>query len=1126
MENQDFVHLHVHTEFSLLEGAVRLKALLQHCKDNDIEQVAMTDNGVMFGAVDFYLKATAMGIKPIIGCEMYVVPDMTVKQRGWDRVILLCKDYEGYQNLAQMVSLSHTDGFYYKARIDLEHMKPYIKNLIAISPGYRGPVAAAIRNNDMNSAKGIVSQYKDLFGDDFYLGVQSLDMSLDEIIADESMKIGQEMGVELVATNDVFYLKEDDWLLRDALSAIQFGRRLDTDAEAMDAHEQYLKTPEEMAARLGKYPSAIENTKKIADQCNVEFVTDQVHLPKFECPDNMNAEEFLNKLVWEGVNERYDTITDELKERVEFELNIINKMQYPIYFLIIWDFLDFCRKSDIPVGPGRGSAAGSIVAYALDITKIDPIPYNLLFERFLNPERVSMPDIDLDFCIKRRGEVIEYIVQKYGEEHVAMISTFGTMQARAVVRDVGRVLDVPLSEVDHIAKLIPAAPGKYTSVSDALEQVPELKTLYDTRPEHKQLLDLGMRLEGFSRHNSTHAAGVVISRDPLAQGVPLVKNDGQVATQYTMGDLESIGLLKMDILGLRNLTVMYDAVAHIKNTTGKTIVLDELELEDAPTYEILCAGNTIGIFQLESTGMRQLIKDLQPNCFEDIIALLALYRPGPLGSGMVSDFISNKSGETEVQYDLPELEPILQDTYGMIVYQEQVMQIASTVGGFSLGQADMLRRAMGKKKKDVMDKMKDEFLEGAKAQDLPVNTADKIFELCYKFAEYGFNKSHSAAYALISYQTAYLKANYPVEYMTALLSSVIGNTEKAALYINECKDMGLEIRPPDINHSYYDFSMEEKAIRFGLGAIKNVGEGAIQNIIEARQNGPFADLMDVCNRVDLKQVNKRVFEGIIKCGGFDSIDNDRGYLMAILEKVIDQAQADAKQKISGQAGLFGESTLSTMSIPEKDTMDYIPYSNHENLRMEKEMTGLYITGHPLDELKDTLEKRKLHMGNINEEHQNKIVTLVGILGSTRRIITKSKKEMGIGELEDLNGKIDVLVFQNDNFNDLMANFVEDSIVEVTGRARKKDDQWSMSADSIKVLTDVLKTKQMHINIDGYDDLTTVEKMRKLCMKNRGSLPLFLHWDNNVILAHKKYWVSEETQTKIAEVVGANRTWIS
>ena len=759
MSAQDFVHLHVHTEFSLLEGAVRLKRVAstlpraQHYPSgNDRQRCNVWSRRL-------YLKAKAMGIKPIIGCEMYVVPDMAVKQRGWDRLILLCKDYEGYQNLSEMLSLAHTDGFYYKARIDLAHMKPYIKNLIAISPGYRGPVAAAIRNNDMAGAKKVVEDYKSIFGDDFYLGVQSLNMSLDEIIADESMKLGQECGVELVATNDVFYLKEDDWLLREALSAIQFGRRLDTEAEAMDAHEQYFKTPEQMIERLGKYPGAIENTLKIADQCNVEFVTDQVHLPKFECPDNMNAEEFLNKLVWEGIHERYDTITDTLKDRVNFELDIINRMQYPIYFLIIWDFLDFCTRQQIPVGPGRGSAAGSIVAYALDITKIDPMPYNLLFERFLNPERVSMPDIDLDFCIKRRGEVIQYIVDKYGEEHVAMISTFGTMQARAVVRDVGRVLDVPLSEVDHIAKLIPAAPGKYTSIPDALEQVPELKRLYDTRAEYKQLLDLGIRLEGFSRHNSTHAAGVVISRDPLSQGVPLIKNDGQVATQYTMVDLENIGLLKMDILGLRNLTVMYDAVAHIQHTTGNTIDLDGLELNDEATYKILCEGNTIGIFQLESTGMRQLIKDLQPNCFEDIIALLALYRPGPLGSGMVGDFISNKSGKTEIQYDLPELEPILKDTYGMIVYQEQVMQIASTVGGFSLGQADMLRRAMGKKEKDVMDKMKDEFLAGAKQQDLPVKTADKIFELCYKFAEYGFNKSHSAAYALISYQTAFLKAN-------------------------------------------------------------------------------------------------------------------------------------------------------------------------------------------------------------------------------------------------------------------------------------------------------------------------------------------------------------------------------
>ena len=696
----NFVHLHCHSSFSLLESPLSIKSICKSAKEMGMPAIALTDNGSMFGAVDFVATAKKEGLNPIVGCELYLTKTINEKQRSYERLILLAKNQQGYQNLVKLVTVSHLDGFYYKPRIDIAHLEKYNSDLIAISPGLSGPIANAIKSTQDEQAIEFSKQFKQIYGDNFYLGINRLGVPFEDLIITKSQQISASLDIPLVVTNDVYYLKRESQFLCDILSCIQTGRRIsEVNTSKFDSKEMYLKSPEEMTELFKDIPEAISNTVKIANQCKISLETETVKLPNFKCPDGLDDVSYLKKLVDEGLQKKYGTITDEIKERVKFELDIINKMHYAPYFLIIFDFLKFSRDNNIPVGPGRGSAAGSIVAYVLDITRIDPIEYKLLFERFLNPERVSMPDVDIDFCIKRRNEVIDYIVNAYGTDHVSQIVTFGTMAARGVVRDVSRVLDIPLNEVDTIAKLIPSGPGNSMSIPEAIESISELNEKVNANPKIKEMMDIAIKLEGLYRHCSTHAAGVVISKDPLSDVVPLIKNDGQIVTQFSMVDLESVGLLKMDILGLRNLTVIQDCLELIKQNHNKTLDLDSIGYDDKATYDLLCTGKTVGIFQLESQGMRNLIKDLQPQTFNDLIALLALYRPGPLGSGMVNDFISNKSGKTEVQYDLPELEPILKETYGMIVYQEQVMQIASVIGGFSLGQADMLRRAMGKKEK-------------------------------------------------------------------------------------------------------------------------------------------------------------------------------------------------------------------------------------------------------------------------------------------------------------------------------------------------------------------------------------------------------------------------------------------
>ncbi len=1125
-----FVHLHCHSEYSLLDGAIRVDQLIDSASEMGMSALALTDNGVMFGAIEFYLAAKAKGIKPIFGCEVYVTPTIAEKSRGLDRLILLAMDQVGYRNLTQVVTISHLEGFYYKPRIDLAHLAQYADGIIAISPGYGGPVAYRVRSNRVSEATTIAQEFKAIYGDRFYLGVSRHDLPMEELIIEETKRISAELGIGLVATNDVYYLRREDSFLRTILHCIQTGRKLDEDTGFdHEQNEAFFRSPAEMVERFSDIPESISNTVKIADLCQLSLVTEQVILPNFECPNDLTPHAYLSELVWKGMTGRYPELTDELRDRTNFELSIIEKMGYPIYFLIIYDFLEYCRQSGIPIGPGRGSAAGSIVSYALGITHVDPIRYNLLFERFLNPDRVSMPDIDLDFCIRRRSEVIEYIVQKYGKANVSQIATFGTMAARGVIRDVGRVLNVPLTDVDRIAKLIPAVPGQPTSIAEALERIPDLRKAQADSPAITRLLEIAQRLEGFSRHSSTHAAGVVISRDPLTYVVPLMQNDGQAVTQFSMTDLEKIGLLKMDILGLRNLTVIDDSVKMIAQNHGVTLDLNTLPTDDSATYDLLCKGETVGIFQLESRGMRALIKDLQPRVFEDIIALLALYRPGPLGSGMVKDFISNKSGKTQVQYELPQLEPILKDTYGMIVYQEQVMQIASAIAGFTLGEADELRRAMGKKKKDVMDGMRVKFIDGAKANKNPTDKSERIFDLCYKFAEYGFNKSHSAAYALISYQTAYLKTHYPKEYLCALLSSVLGSNDKTALYIAECRKMGISVLAPDVRKSGVSFLVTDEGIRFGMGAIKNVGEGAIESICGAREGkGDFPTLMDFCLKVDLKQVNKRVIESLIKTGCFDYISKERAMLLAQLERTMDQAQTHLKEKSNGQVSLFGDASSGSPSLMpiQPDELTYTPLVFLDMLKLEKELLGLYISGHPLDKYTAILDKAPSTLADITEDDEDRPVSFVGLLSNCRKHTTRSNRELLIGTLEDLTGSIPIMAFQGRNFDQLAQAWVDDTVVQVTGKIRVNQDEVSISVEQVKALDSAGFERQLHIDLDGLDSNDKLNSLRVILSTTPGEMPIYLHVDDSTILAHRKYWLKEDALSiaQIEDLMGKTKVW--
>jgi len=1075
------VHLHVHTEYSLLDGANRIKDLIKRTKELGMDSIAITDHGVMYGVVEFYKEAVENGVKPILGCEVYTAKRTRHDKQGvmdsdQGHLVLLAKNNQGYKNLMKIVSIGFTEGFYYKPRIDFEILERYSEGLIALSACLSGDIPKALVNNDFERAKRVAKQYNDLFGkDNFYLELQSNGIEEQKLVNSQLVKLSKEMGIPLVATNDAHYLRKEDAKAHEILLCIQTGKNInDEDRMKFSSDDFYIKSVEEMQEVFSNIPQAISNTVKIANMCNVELEFGKLHLPEFSIPDNKDAYEYLKELCYDGLKRLYGEDIGDKTERLEYELSVIKQMGYVDYFLIVGDFIRYAKEEGIAVGPGRGSAAGSLVAYSLGITNIDPLKYSLLFERFLNPERVTMPDIDIDFCYERRQEVIDYVVRKYGEDRVAQIITFGTMAARGAIRDVGRALDIAYNEVDIVAKMIPMQIGM--SIAKALEMSSELKAKYEQDNKIKELIDMAKLLEGMPRHASTHAAGVVISKEPITNCVPLQKNDESITTQFPMGQLEEMGLLKMDFLGLRTLTVIRDAVDLIYNNYKTKVDIDRLEMNDPKVFKMISEGKTSGVFQLESAGMTQFMKELIPTSLEDIIAGISLYRPGPMDQ--IPRYIKNKNSSAKIEYDHPLLENILNVTYGCMVYQEQVMQIVRDLGGYSMGRSDLVRRAMSKKKISVMEQERKNFIHGIDDENgniivigcvrngVDEKIANKIFDEMMDFASYAFNKSHAAAYAVVAYQTAWLKCYYPVEFMAALLNSFLASSEKISQYVYECKVLNIEVLPPDINESQMKFSVVNGKIRFGLAAVKNVGDGAVKSIIEERKKGgQYKSFRDFCNRVDGGEVNKRCVESLIKCGAFDLMGVYRSRIIAVFEKMLDGIAQIKKRNMEGQLSLFelssdGKDGANNGGLEFYEDKDIYPdikeYPNKVLLSMEKEMLGLYISGHPLSEFDKEIKKMvTLHSSELNiDTNQNEEAYLLndgknisdgmnvvvgGIITSKKTKTTRNNNLMAFVTLEDLYGMMEVIVFPT-TLEKYAGLVVEENIVLIRGRLSIREDE--------------------------------------------------------------------------------------
>ena len=1115
MTQSGFVHLHLHTQFSLLDGAITLDGLCNRAKELGMPAVAITDHGNLFGGVEFYQAATKKGIKPILGCEMYIQShgsrlDKTVRRghEPYHHLVLLAMDQEGYRNLCKLISIGHLEGFYYKPRIDKEVLRQYSKGLIALSGCLSGEMAEAALNGGIPAAKKIADELIDIFKDRFYLEVQGNSLPEQQRLNKILLELSNTFSIPAVATNDCHYLHRKDAAAHDALLCIQTGKMLqDQDRMKFGSDEFYFRTGQEMQEIFPDRPDLLKNTMDVAARCDVHFDFKTYYFPKFEPPQGLTLDSYLEKEAWQGLEERWAFIKTHLKEeeiqearkkyedRLKREIGMIHQMGFSGYFLIVADFINYAKDQTIPVGPGRGSAAGSLVAFCLKITDMDPLPYNLLFERFLNPERISMPDMDIDFCMNRRDEVIRYVQQKYG--NVGQIITFGKMKAKAVVRDVGRVMNVPYKEVDRIAKLIPNALN--ITLEDACRMEPRLKELEEKDPNIRELLSIARSLEGLNRHASTHAAGVVISDQPLVNFVPLYRGQhDEIVTQYDMKAIEKIGLIKFDFLGLKTLTVIDHALKIIKRTHSHEIRINEIPLDDAEVYKALSLADTAGIFQLESSGMKDLIVKMKPSVFPDLIALVALYRPGPLGSGMVDEFINRKHGKVEVKYELPQLEPLLNETYGVIVYQEQVMQIASALADFTLGDADLLRRAMGKKKPEEMATQREKFLKGAENKKVPARKAAKIFDLMAKFAEYGFNKSHSAAYALITYQTAYLKAHYPVEYMASLLTHEMSNSDKVIAYIQDCREHGIAILPPDINQSFSGFSVVgEKEIRFGLAAVKNVGEAAIESMIEARKRvGEFKSLRHFCEEIDLRKVNRRVLESLIKCGALDSLKVSRTQAFHRLDAILEQASRIQRQKSLGQGALFG---LSADASEEKVNPPIPEWSPKERLGFEKEALGFYITGHPLNDYFDVLQVRATaDTEMIRGLEEEKEVSFGGVASSLKEITTKSGERMAFVVVEDLKGTVSVTIF-SELYKRVHPLVKSDEPIFIRGIAECGEESVKViarelvSLQYIKSGTNSETLREVHVYLSAAQ-LTRIhlESLHTLFKTHQGEAPVSIH----------------------------------
>lgn len=1114
MLSADFVHLHLHSQYSLLDGAIRIPDLVTRVKEYKMPAVAITDHGNLFGAMEFYAQVQAGGIKPIVGCEVYVAPgsrhdrSARVGQVTSHHLVLLCENEKGYRNLCKLVTTAFQEGFYYKPRIDRELLEQYHEGLICLSGCLSGQVPSLLLTGNQQGARETAEWFRDLFTPErYYLELQENGLAEQRIANEGLVNLAAELGLQVVATNDCHYLDKADHRAHEILLCIQTQKKFDDpDRMAFESAEFYVKSPEQMAHDFRSYPDAIKNTRAIAERCNLLLQFGNIHMPRFDLGTGETLRERFEKDARAGyevrmakMRERGEMDDDKEKayaERLDTEIHLIQEMGFSGYFLIVADFISYAKNHSVPVGPGRGSAAGSLAAYALGITDIDPIRYDLLFERFLNPERKSMPDIDVDFCMQGRDRVIEYVSSKYGKDNVAQIITFGRMQAKAVVRDVARVLGFNYADADRIAKLIPER--LHITLDKAIKEEPRLKELMDKDPAVADLITTGRALEGLTRHASTHAAGIVISDKPLVEHLPLyVGNNGETVTQFDMTRVEKIGLVKFDFLGLKTLTVIDLAVKLIKESQGITLDMTAIPFDDKETFELLSRGDTLAVFQLESSGMRDILTKFKPSVFEDLIAILALYRPGPLESGMVDDFINRKHGRTSIEYPLPELEPILKETHGVIVYQEQVMNIARVLAGYSLGDADLLRRAMGKKKPEEMAVQKSRFEKGAAKNKIDPQKATYIFDLMEKFAGYGFNKSHSAAYAMVTYQTAYLKTHYTAEFMAAQLSCDAGNTDKITVYISTCKEAGIEVLPPHVNESFQDFHVKGGKIIFGLGAVKNVGEGAIQSILEAREKGGlFCTLHDFARRCDLRKVNKKVIESLIRCGAFDGMGSTRRALNEALDMVLEQAASYQKEQSIGQFNLFATvcepgnpGNLTDAPIPEIPEWDDLTKLQHE-----KEMMGFYVTGHPLMNYADVIRKftnaTAATLGDIAPQSQ---VRMAGLVQKVKEINTKKGDRMAFFGLEDLTGSVEVTVFSDLylQYRDLLKS--GDPLIIVGLREGEKDAPKILAQEICRIDEATRKfSKGIEIRISARGaDPNQILDLKRILMRNRGRLPVKL-----------------------------------
>ncbi len=1146
-----FVHLHNHSHYSLLDGACTIDALVNAAVENNMPALALTDHGVMFGALEFYRKAKKAGIKPIIGTEAYVITygsrfekltPIQSKADGKGRgihhhIILLAKDYVGYRNLIKLVTFGHTEGFYYKPRIDLDLLRQYREGLIALSACASGVVSAHLVEGNLEQARSAASVYKEIFKDDFYLEIQNHQMAKEKPILEGMPKIASELGIKLVGTNDIHYIRREHALAHNILLLIPeatIGNPPDYTKLRYEADQFYFKSANEMAQAFRDFPGAVETTLEVLEKCNLELQVRENHMPNFPLPEGAlvnNLDEYLELIAKQGLQKRYKAITDEISARLGEELAVITKMGYSGYFLIVQDFINQARGMGVRVGPGRGSAAGSLVSYALGITDVDPLEYGLLFERFLNPDRVTMPDIDVDFSDDKRDLVIDYVRKKYGADSVSQIITFGTLLSRAVLKDVGRVLGVSLGTIESITKQIPVSQGKVTPLAEALETVPELKWVRDTKDEKiRQLIEVSLILEGLSRNASTHAAGIVIAPGPITDYVPLYKTpQTEPMTQYNMKDIEEAGLLKMDILGLKTLNVFDRALLLIKQNRGVEIDLNEIPLDDTKTFELFSRGQTVGVFQFESSGMQEYLRKLQPNCISDLVAMNALYRPGPME--MINDFISRKHGKQRIDYLHPSLEAILRETYGIIVYQEQVIKIASETAGFTLARADVMRRAMGKKDKLLMANLKKEFVAGATQKGIHRKLAADIFDLIEKFASYGFNKSHSVAYSIIAYQTAYLKAQYPAEFMAAILTSEIGNTDKIVLFINDCRKNGINVLPPDVNEGESTFVVTRDGIRFGLSAVKNVGESAVESIVAERlKRGQYENMFDFCRRVDLRIVNRKTIESLIQAGAFDTLNRNRAQLFDGLEKALNYAQNYQAHAIRGQSSLF-DFTAQKLSPMTPSLPEVQEWPEPEKLDREKAMLGFYVSGHPLLKFEEEVNVfSTAKFGQPEAIKPGSVVRTCGIVTNVKKKIDKKGNMMAFVTMEDFTGRGECIVF-SEPYRQYERYLHQDSMIMVMGKGEAGGTSLRILVQEVYPMEKVREkfTKNIVVSFRIADvEENTILELRKLMEKHRGNCSCYFsvlgaEKAGATLFSAKKFVVepSEEFMSELQRLLGPN-----